>query len=69
MMDTVVDNVYIDAGIVYTRAIASFHDSFRKVIQSGKNTVTSTYKRTLTAANRNLERMQEKLDALANGGE
>ena len=69
MMDTVVDNVYIDAGIVYTRAIASFHDSFRKVIQSGKNTVTSTYKRTLTVAKRNLERMQEKLDALANGGE
>ena len=69
MMDTVVDNIYIDAGIVYTRAIASFHDSFRKVIQSGKNTVTSTYKRTLTAATRNLQRMQEKLDALANGGE
>lgn len=64
MMDTIIDNIYIDAGIVYTRAISSFHDSFRKVMQSGKNTVTSTYKRTLQSATRNLGRMLEKLDKL-----
>ena len=64
MMNTIVDNIYIDAGIVYTRAIASFHDSFRKVIQSGKNTVTSTYKRTSANAQRNLTKMLEKLDKI-----
>ncbi len=67
MMDIIVNNIYIDAGIVYTRAISSFHDSFRKVMQSGKNTVVSTYKRTLTAAQRNLGRMLEKLDKIADG--
>ena len=69
MMDTIVDNIYIDAGIVYTRAIASFHDSFRKVMQSGKNTVTSSYKRTLMNAQRNLGKMIEKLDKLIDGQE
>ncbi len=65
MMDLIVDNIYIDAGILYTRAISSFHDSFRKVMQSGKNTVTSTYKRTITAAQRNLKLMLTKLDKLS----
>ena len=67
MMDTIVNNIYIDAGIVYTRAISSFHDSFRKVIQSGKNTVVSTYKQTTSAAQRALDRMVSKLDALVDG--
>ncbi len=69
MMDTIVDNIYIDAGIVYTRAIASFHDSYRQVMQSGKNTVISTYKRTLNSATRNLGRMLEKLDKLVDSQE
>ncbi len=44
MLDTIVENIYIDAGIIYTSSLASFHDKFRQIIGSKTNTVISAYK-------------------------
>ena len=64
MFDIIIDNVYIDAGIIYTNALSSFHDKFRQIMGSGKNTVTSQYKSLTRSATRALERMVMKLDKI-----
>ncbi len=64
MFDIIIDNVYIDAGIIYTNALSSFHDFFRQVMGSGKNTVVSTYKAATRQAERSLDRMVQKLDKI-----
>ncbi len=68
MMDIIIDNIYIDAGIIYTNALSSFHDQFRQIMISKNNTVTSSYKSKAKAADRALGKMTEKLDDLVNRG-
>ncbi len=66
MMDTIIDNVYIDAGILYTQAVGNFHDKFRQIMGSKVNTVTSDYKRVCAQVEkRQLPKMLESLDKLA----
>ena len=67
MFDIIIDNVYIDAGIIYTNALSSFHDKFRQIMGSGKNTVTSQYKSVVRSAERALGKMVEKLDKITEG--
>ena len=64
MFDVIIDNVYIDAGIIYTNALSSFHDRFRQIMGAGKNTVTSQYKSVVRSAERALGKMVEKLDKI-----
>ena len=64
MFDVIIDNVYIDAGIIYTNALSSFHDKFRQIMGSGQNTVTSQYKAVVRSAGRALEKMIMKLDKI-----
>ena len=64
MFDIIIDNIYIDAGIIYTNALSSFHDKFRQIMGSGKNTVTSQYKAVVRSAERALEKMIMKLDKI-----
>lgn len=69
MMDIIVDNTYIDAGIIYTNALSSFHDELRKIMGAKNNTVTSSYRSKYNAAKRALEKqMLPKLDALVDRG-
>ncbi len=66
MMDLIINNVYIDAGILYTQAVGNFHDAFRQIMGKGVNSVTSDYKRIMTqVGKRQLPKMLDKLDALA----
>ena len=67
MFDVIIDNVYIDAGIIYTNALSSFHDKFRQIMGSGKNTVTSQYKSVSRSAAKALEKMVQKLDKITEG--
>ncbi len=67
MLDLVIDNIYIDAGIIYTSALSAFHDKFRVIIGSGKNTVVSDYKSVSNSAKRALTKMTKKLDKLVDG--
>jgi hypothetical protein len=64
MFDIIIDNIYIDAGIIYTNTLNTFHDKFRQIMGSGKNTVTSQYKAVSGTAQRALERMVMKLDKI-----
>ena len=68
MMDIIIDHIYIDAGIIYTNALSSFHDQFRQIMISKNNTVTSAYKSKAKAANRALGKMTDKLDDLVDRG-
>ncbi len=66
MMDTIINNVYIDAGILYTQAVGNFHDKFRQIMGSGINSVTSDYKKVVKQVEaRQLPNMLDKLDDLA----
>ncbi len=66
MMDLIINNVYIDAGILYTQAVGNFHDKFRQIMGSETNTVTSDYKKIMTQVEkRQLPKMLDKLDKLA----
>lgn len=68
MMDIIIDNIYIDAGIIYTAALSSFHDEFRQIMTRKDNTVTSSYKAKVRAAGRSLDKMTDKLDELVDRG-
>ncbi len=65
MLDMIVENIYIDAGIIYTNALSSFHDSFRQIIGSKTNSTTSKYMALSKKVTKNvLPNMLEKLDDL-----
>ena len=68
MMDIIINNIYIDAGIIYTNALSSFHDQFRQIVTKKTNTVASDYKSKSKQAVKTLERMTKKLDTLVKRG-
>ena len=68
MFDLIIDNIYIDAGIIYTNTLNTFHDKFRQIMGMGKNTVISQYKSVTGSAKRSLERMVMKLDKITQEG-
>jgi hypothetical protein len=67
MFDVIIDNIYIDAGIIYTNALSSFHDRFRQIMGSKKNTVTSDYARLSKQVGKALNRMITRLDKHIDG--
>ena len=69
MFDIIVDNIYIDAGIIYTIPLSTFHNYFREIIGSGQNTVTSTYKRVSISTAKALNTMTKRLDRILKDNE
>jgi hypothetical protein len=67
MFDIIIDNIYIDAGIVYTIALETFHDKFRRIIGSKENTVVSEYKKVSITAQKALRTMMGRLERVING--
>ena len=65
MMDLIVENIRIDAGFVYSHSMGSFHQGFQQLVDGGQNDAISRYKRMSTSAQRQLEKLVEKLDKLA----
>lgn len=65
MLDMIIEDIYIDAGIIYTSALSSFHSAFRDVIGGKQNTVTSRYKSTAKQGEKSLKAMLKKLNKLA----
>lgn len=43
MLDKIYESVYIDAGVLYTKALDNLHQKFRTIIRGGINTVSSVY--------------------------
>ena len=64
MMDIITDNVYIDAGILYIAVLGDYHHALRRIIASGINSATSTYKGKNKACEKSLETLTKKLDKL-----
>lgn len=67
MFDIIIDNIYIDAGIIYTKALNTFHDYFRRIIGSGENTVVSEYKSVSIQTKRALNLMSDRLERVISG--
>ena len=67
MFDIIIDNIYMDAGILYTIPLSTFHDNFRRIIGSGENTVVSTYKSAATKTTRALNTMCNRLERVLSG--
>ena len=64
MMDLITDNVYIDAGILYTGSLGDYHHSLREVIASRSNNAVSLYKARNLACSRSIQQLAGKLDKL-----
>ena len=67
MFDLIIDNIYIDAGIIYTIQLSTFHNYFREIIGSKENTVVSQYKSVTKQADRALASMTRRFDRILNG--
>lgn len=69
MLDIVINNIYMDPGILYTNALSCFHDAFRHIIESKQNTVSSTYGRSmLRTTKQKLKTLQDSLNKLVDRG-
>ncbi|MBE6559280.1 MAG: hypothetical protein E7661_09780 [Ruminococcaceae bacterium] len=66
MFDIIIDNIYIDAGIIYTIPLSTFHNYFREIVGSKENTVISQYKSVTTMASRALTTMSKRLTRMIN---
>jgi hypothetical protein len=67
MFDLIIDNIYIDAGIIYTIQLSTFHNYFREIIGSKENTVVSKYKSVTKQAERALNTMTNRFDRILSG--
>lgn len=65
MMDLIVDSIYIDAGIIYSHTMSSFHQGFQQLMDGKFNDAVSRYKRLSTGAEKAIIRLVGKLDKLA----
>ena len=65
MMDTIVNGIYMDAGILYLGIMGNFQMKLRNMLDDNKNSVSSVFKAKLLQAERSLEKnMISKLDKL-----
>ena len=64
MLDDIVNNFYVDAGVLYTKKISSFHQNMRTWVGTGKNTVASMIKATEKAIAKQLDTLNEGMAKL-----
>ncbi len=65
MLDDIISNIYIDAGIIYANALTSFQAAFRSIMSSGVNTVISDYRPIVAQTEqRKLPAILKQLDSL-----
>ena len=64
MLDDIINNFYVDAGVLYTKKISSFHQNMRSWVGQGKNTVASMIKATQKVIGKQLTELNEGMGAL-----
>ena len=64
MLDLVIDSFYVDAGVLYTKKISSFHQNMRMWIGNNRNTVSSMIKSTERVIIKQLGELNEGIAAL-----
>ena len=66
MMDTIVEGIYIDAGILYLHVMGNFQNKLRGMLGDNLNNATSAFRAMSIQAERGLQKkLIDKLDALA----
>ncbi len=64
MLDDIINSFYVDAGVLYTKKISSFHQNMRTWIGSNRNTVSSMIKATEKVIGKQLTELNEGIGAL-----
>ena len=64
MMDIIINGIYIDAGIVYSHSMGSFHQGLQQMMDARNNDTVSRYKKMTTSAKRGLEGLMKELDKI-----
>lgn len=67
MMEIIVDHVYMDPGVFYSRELDDFYKYPRTVIQTRKNDIVSHYAGLSKKTNRLLSQLVNKLDKISGG--
>ena len=65
MMDLIINGIHIDAGIVYSHNMGSFHKGLHTLIESKTNNAVSRFKSLSKSAQNHLIKLVRKLDTLA----
>ena len=68
MMDLIINNIYLDAGFVYSHSMQvngqGFHQSFQQLVASKTNDTASRFKSATTMAKKGLRQLNNKLNKL-----
>ena len=68
MMDLIINNIYLDAGFVYSHSMQvngqGFHQSFQQLIAGKTNDTASRFKSATTVAKKGLKTLNNKLERL-----
>ena len=64
MLDLIMDNLYVDPGILYTKKVGSFHQNMRTWIGKNNNNVVSQIKATEKIMKTQIEKLNETIGAL-----
>ena len=65
MMDIIINNIHIDAGIIYSHNIGSFHQGIQALVEGKTNNAVSRFKSMSKSAQNHLIKLVKKLDTLA----
>ncbi len=67
MLDRIVNGLYLDAGVLYTKEIDSIHQTLRPLIGENKNTVASTLAPKLSTYDKKLQTYMDQIQELQTG--
>ena len=62
MFDIIIDNIYIDAGIIYVKSLNYFHNHYRETMGTTENNVVSRYKAVEKSTKSAVKAINGKLD-------
>lgn len=62
MMDIIINNIHIDAGIIYSHNIGSFHQGLQAIVEGKNNNAVSRFKAMSKSAQNYLVKLVRKLD-------
>lgn len=65
MLDMIYENIYIDAGVLYTKSLGSVHFQLRNIIKAKSNTTANVFKSISRMLDRQLNDLMEGIDKIS----
>ena len=65
MLDMIYENIYIDAGVLYTKSLDSVHQKLRDIVKSKSNNSASMFKTLSKVIQKRLDTLMEGLDKVS----